>query len=139
MAAVPRCSTAQARVAAGEMQAVAVTGKPFIFAAGADLSGVPSVTGASRRTSPRLGHDGVRKLMDMGVPTFAFINGLALGGGLEVNLLLHLPHVPRRAPAFALPECFLGLVPGWGGTFLVPNLIGSRQGAVKVIIENPLS
>src|ERR1700727_1669643 len=38
----------------------------------------------------------------------------------------------------ALPECFLGLVPGWGGAYLVPRLIGPAS-ALKLIVENPLS
>ncbi|HBB38796.1 MAG TPA: 3-hydroxyacyl-CoA dehydrogenase, partial [Candidatus Aquiluna sp.] len=45
--------------------------------------------------------------------------------------------VNSAAPAIALPEVFLGLIPGWGGAYLLPNLIGIRN-ALKVIIENPL-
>ena len=45
---------------------------------------------------------------------------------------------PRRCPAFSLPEVFLGLVPGWGGCALLPNLIGADR-AVSVIIENSLN
>ncbi len=42
------------------------------------------------------------------------------------------------APALGLPEVMLGLVPGWGGAYLVPNLIGADK-AVTVILENPLN
>jgi 3-hydroxyacyl-CoA dehydrogenase/enoyl-CoA hydratase/carnithine racemase len=72
------------------------------------------------------------------VPTFAFINGVALGGGLELTLHCHYRTVSSAASGIALPECFLGLVPGWGGAFLVPNLIGADR-AVQLIIENPLN
>ncbi|QQS00770.1 MAG: enoyl-CoA hydratase/isomerase family protein [Austwickia sp.] len=129
----------KARVDRGELATVAITGKPFILAAGADLSGVAKVTDkAQARAIADLGHDAFSKLTDMGVPTFSFINGLALGGGVEVNLYCTYRTASAGIPAFALPECFLGLIPGWGGTWLVPNLIGI-EGAVKLVIENPLS
>ena len=42
-----------------------------------------------------------------------------------------------RPPALALPEVFLGIIPGWGGAYLLPNLIGIEN-ALEVVIENPL-
>jgi 3-hydroxyacyl-CoA dehydrogenase/enoyl-CoA hydratase/carnithine racemase len=71
------------------------------------------------------------------VPTFAFVNGLALGGGLEVALHADYRTISEAAPALGLPEVFLGLVPGWGGCYLLPNLIGIEH-ALTVAIENPL-
>ncbi|NDC13316.1 MAG: 3-hydroxyacyl-CoA dehydrogenase, partial [Actinobacteria bacterium] len=69
--------------------------------------------------------------------TFAFINGLALGGGLEIGL--HCNYRTLASTAFtALPECFLGIVPGWGGATLLPKLIGPER-AVQVIIGNALN
>jgi 3-hydroxyacyl-CoA dehydrogenase/enoyl-CoA hydratase/carnithine racemase len=119
--------------------AIAVTGKPFIFAVGADLSGVEQI--ASRDLALRIartGHDVFRRLTDSAVPTFAFINGAVMGGGLELALSCHYRTLISNAAAIAFPECFLGLFPGWGGTQLLPNLIGA-DGAVKVIIENALN
>ena len=72
------------------------------------------------------------------MPTFAFINGMALGGGLEVTLHCDYRTVSKAAAGIALPECFLGMFPAWGGAFLLPNLIGADR-AVQVIIENSLS
>src|SRR3712207_5308525 len=63
---------------------------------------------------------------------------MALGGGLEVTLHCHYRTVSAAAAGIGQPECFLGLVPGWGGAYLVPNLIGIER-AVTVNIENPLS
>ncbi|MGY1814870.1 3-hydroxyacyl-CoA dehydrogenase NAD-binding domain-containing protein [Blastococcus sp. SYSU D00820] len=118
--------------------AIAVTGKPFIFAVGADLSGVPSVTdAAAAREIAATGHRVFRRLKDSAVPTFAFVNGVALGGGLELALHCHYRTISTGA-AVAFPEAFLGLVPGWGGTQLLPNLIGIDP-AVTVIVENALS
>jgi 3-hydroxyacyl-CoA dehydrogenase/enoyl-CoA hydratase/carnithine racemase len=118
--------------------AVAVTGKPFIFAVGADLSGVPAITSAAdAREIAETGHRVFRRLKDSAVPTFAFVNGAALGGGLELALHCHYRTIASTA-VVAFPEVFLGLVPGWGGTQLLPNLIGIDP-AVTVIVENALA
>ena len=60
------------------------------------------------------------------------------GGGVEVGLHCSYRTVSKALPAFSLPEVFLGLVPGWGGCALLPNLIGADR-AVSVIIENSLN
>lgn len=119
--------------------AVCLTGKPFILAAGADLKGVALVTHTDQaRELGKLGHRVFSRLGDASVPTFAFINGLALGGGLELTLHCTYRTVLDTAQGIALPETFLGLLPGWGGTWLLPNLIGA-DGAVKIIVENALN
>jgi 3-hydroxyacyl-CoA dehydrogenase/enoyl-CoA hydratase/carnithine racemase len=85
----------------------------------------------------KLGHDVFRRLDEIGIPTFAFVNGLALGGGLEIAL--HCNYRTLATTAFtALPEVFLGLVPGWGGATILPKLIGPER-AVQVIIGNSLN
>ncbi len=118
--------------------AIAVTGKPFIFAAGADLSAMSFLTDRSQALAiGKLGHDVFRRLSEIDIPTFSFINGLALGGGLEIGL--HSKYRTLASTAFtALPEVFLGLVPGWGGATLLPKLIGPEK-AVQVIILNALN
>ncbi|MDP4014388.1 MAG: 3-hydroxyacyl-CoA dehydrogenase NAD-binding domain-containing protein [Candidatus Nanopelagicales bacterium] len=122
-----------------DVVALAITGKPFIFAVGADLSGVPSIASHDQALAiGRFGHDVFRRLGEFGVPTFAFINGAAMGGGLELALHCTYRTVSSGAAAISLPECFLGLLPGWGGTYLLPNLIGP-QNALRVIVDNPLA
>ena len=118
--------------------AIAVIGKPFIFAAGADLSGLAFLNKREQALAiGKLGHDVFRRFDEIGIPTFAFINGLALGGGLEIGL--HCKYRTLASTAFtALPEVFLGLVPGWGGATILPKLIGPER-AVQVIIGNSLN
>ncbi|QKJ24660.1 enoyl-CoA hydratase/isomerase family protein [Aquiluna borgnonia] len=128
----------RARAKRGEIAAVGVTGKPYFLAAGADLSKVNEIPDRhSGRLIAELGHEVLGKLSELGVPSFVFINGLALGGGLEIALNANYRTVNQAAPAIALPEVFLGLIPGWGGAYLLPNLIGIKN-ALKLIIENPL-
>jgi len=127
-----------ARAAAKEIHGVAVTGKPFIFAAGADLSRVSDLP--DRETGKKmaqLGHWALGKLSTLGVPSFTFINGLALGGGVEIPLNSDYRTIDSSVPALALPEVFLGIIPGWGGAWLLPNLIGIEN-ALEVVISNPL-
>ena len=128
----------KARAAKGEIKAVAVVGKPYYLAAGADLSKVSEIPSVEiGKQMGRLGHSALGRLSDLGVPSFVFINGLALGGGLEIALNATYRTVDSSAPAIGLPEVFLGLIPGWGGAWLLPNLIGIEN-ALKVVIENPL-
>lgn len=126
------------RAAKGEIHGVAITGKPFILAAGADLTKVAEIPDReTARKMGQLGHYALGKAHGLGVPSFVFINGLALGGGLEIGLNADYRTVDASVPAVALPEVFLGLIPGWGGATLLPNLIGIEN-ALKVVIENPL-
>jgi 3-hydroxyacyl-CoA dehydrogenase/enoyl-CoA hydratase/carnithine racemase len=119
--------------------AVCLTGKPFILAAGVDLNGVALVTERGQGVEiARLGHRVFARLGDGPVPTFAFVNGLALGGGLELALNCTYRTVHEAVAGVALPETFLGLVPGWGGSWLLPNLVGPEK-AVTVIVENALN
>jgi 3-hydroxyacyl-CoA dehydrogenase/enoyl-CoA hydratase/carnithine racemase len=123
----------------GEIVGVGITGKPFIFAVGADLKGVELLK--EHKDALAIGQGGhavFKRLSDLGVPTFAYYNGAAMGGGVEVGLHCTYRTVSQAAPAFGLPEVFLGLVPGWGGCALLPNLIGAER-AVKIIIENSLN
>jgi 3-hydroxyacyl-CoA dehydrogenase/enoyl-CoA hydratase/carnithine racemase len=123
---------------ASKPAAIAITGKPFIFAAGADLSALSFITNREQSLGiGKLGHDVFRRLGESSIPTFAFINGLALGGGLEVGL--HCHYRTLASTAFTgLPEVFLGLVPGWGGATILPKLIGPER-AVQVIMLNALN
>jgi len=128
----------KARAAAGEIHAVGITGKQYILAAGADLSDISRLGSKDdARLVAQFGHKVIGSLSELGVPSFAFVNGLALGGGLEIALNSTYRTVDASAAAVALPEVFLGIIPGWGGAYLLPNLIGIEN-ALEVVISNPL-
>jgi 3-hydroxyacyl-CoA dehydrogenase/enoyl-CoA hydratase/carnithine racemase len=118
---------------------IAVTGKPYVFSVGADLTGVPLITAREQALElGRLGHRVFGRLRDSEVPTFAFINGAALGGGLELALHCRYRTVSAGATALGLPEVAIGLVPAWGGSQLLPNIVGIAP-AAQVILSNPLT
>ena len=122
----------------GEWIAMVLTGKPFVFAAGADITEFPKVR--DRETAiegSRAGHDLFARIRALPYPTVAAINGACLGGGLEIALHCSARTVSTSVRHFGFPEVFLGIIPGWGGTQLAPRLIGPAQ-AVKLLVENPL-
>ena len=121
----------------GEWRGLVLTGKPLVFAAGADLTAFPGITTETARTAGRAGHELFGALRELPFPTLAAINGAALGGGLEIALHLDYRTVSAGVRHIALPEVSLGLIPGWGGTQLAPHLIGAKR-AVELIVSNPL-
>ncbi len=128
------------RVAAEpDVKAMILTGKPFIFGAGADLTLVPEVkTYEQALEIAKMGHTAFKRIIDLPYPTVGAINGVALGGGLEIALACDYRTISPGAVAVGFPECFLGLIPGWGGTTLLPKLIGPEK-ALEIIIHNALN
>jgi 3-hydroxyacyl-CoA dehydrogenase/enoyl-CoA hydratase/carnithine racemase len=114
-----------------------ITGKPFFFAAGADITEFPGITRERAIDGARAGHELFARLRSLPYPTVAAINGACLGGGVELALHCSARTISRAVRHFALPEVFLGLFPAWGGTQLLPRLVGPGT-AIKVIVSNPL-
>ena len=86
-----------------DIAAIAITGKAFMLAAGADLTGFAKIVSRDQALAiARIGHAVFDKLHTSRVPTFAFINGLALGGGLELTLHCHYRSVSAAASGIAL-------------------------------------
>jgi 3-hydroxyacyl-CoA dehydrogenase/enoyl-CoA hydratase/carnithine racemase len=114
-----------------------LTGKPFVFAVGADIGEFGEITPDRARLGGQAGHELFGRLRDLPFVTVAAINGAALGGGVEIALHCDYRTIASSVRHFACPEVFLGLIPGWGGTQLIPQLVGAEQ-AVTFVVENPL-
>jgi len=122
-----------------DVRGLLLTGKPYIFAAGADLTEVPFITTFEQGYQVgHLGHTVMKRMMDLPYPTVAAINGVALGGGLEIALYCKYRTVHQSVQAIGFPECFLGLIPGWGGCTLATRLLGPEK-ALQLIIYNALN
>jgi 3-hydroxyacyl-CoA dehydrogenase/enoyl-CoA hydratase/carnithine racemase len=121
----------------GDFAALVITGKPFVFAAGADLNEFHGATAELASEGSRAGHDLFGRLAALPFPTVAAINGACLGGGLELALHCRARTISSAVRHVGFPEVFLGIVPAWGGTQLVPRLLGVEV-AVKLIVTNPL-
>jgi enoyl-CoA hydratase/carnithine racemase len=122
---------------AGDWSGLVLTGKPLVFAAGADVSQFPGITPELARRGSAAGHELFGRLRALPYPTVAAINGAALGGGLEIALHCDYRTIATSVRHVAFPEVFLGLVPGWGGTQLAPRLLGAEK-AVQLLVDNPL-
>jgi 3-hydroxyacyl-CoA dehydrogenase/enoyl-CoA hydratase/carnithine racemase len=121
----------------GDFRAAVITGKPFFFAAGADMTEFPGIMQERAIAGARAGHELFVRLRSLPFPTVAAVNGACLGGGVEVALHCTARTISTAVRHFAFPEVFLGLFPAWGGTQLLPRLVGP-EAAVKVIVSNPL-
>ncbi|MFL5968974.1 MAG: 3-hydroxyacyl-CoA dehydrogenase NAD-binding domain-containing protein [Gaiellaceae bacterium] len=121
----------------GDFSAAVFTGKPGFFAAGADITEFPDITRERAVTGSRAGHELFLRLRVLPFPTVAAINGACLGGGLELALHCGARVIASDVRHVGFPEVFLGLFPAWGGTQLLPRLVGPAN-AVKVIVANPL-
>ena len=110
------------------VKVVIVTGAGSLaFVAGADIkevSQIGSVQAAQEMAA--LGQSVFLKLQRLNKPVIAAINGVCLGGGLELAMACHLRITGDRA-RFGQPEVNLGIIPGWGGTQRLPRLIGRAK------------
>jgi len=119
----------------GDWEAAVFTGKPFVFCVGADIDEFGKVE--DPREGIRAGHALFKRIRNLPFPTVAAINGAALGGGLELALHCTARTLSSNVRHLGFPEVFLSIIPGWGGTQLLPKLVGP-EAAAKVIVLNPL-
>ncbi len=118
------------RLKADEAVRVAVlTGEGAIFSAGADLA-------SAAQTGPlalmQRGREVYRELAGFKKPLIAAVNGLCVGGGLELALLADL-RICALSARFGQPEINLGIIPGWGGTQRLPAAIGQQRAAELIL------
>lgn len=104
--------------------AVLISGKPGCFIAGADISMLEKCKTAQEAT--KISHDAqllFDRLERSSKPVVAAINGVCLGGGLELALACHYRIATKdKKTSLGLPEVMLGLLPGGGGTQRLPKL-----------------
>jgi 3-hydroxyacyl-CoA dehydrogenase/enoyl-CoA hydratase/carnithine racemase len=122
----------------GDWKGMVLTGKPFVFCVGADIDEFPKATTHELAAEgSRVGHDLFGRIAALPFPTVAAINGACLGGGLEIALHCSARTIASNVRHIGFPEVFLGLFPAWGGTQVLPKLVGPAT-AVKLAITNPL-
>ncbi|MFT5469654.1 MAG: enoyl-CoA hydratase [Verrucomicrobiales bacterium] len=109
--------------------ALVITGLGGSFCTGADLDEIagPNVEAVADR-----GQEVVSRIRDFPGLTIAAVNGLALGGGMELALACDVRWATKKS-VFALPECGLGVLPAWGGIELVQEKLPSSV-ALEILL-----
>ncbi|MBK0381953.1 enoyl-CoA hydratase/isomerase family protein [Pedobacter sp. SD-b] len=109
------------------------------FVAGADISEFSAYNTEEGKKLAKAGHHDVFDLIEnCPKPVIAAINGFALGGGLELAMACHIRMASSNAK-MGLPEVTLGLIPGYGGTQRLPNLVGKGRAMEMIMSANMIT
>jgi len=115
--------------------------KKDIFIAGADIKEIENITEvADGKSKAQAGQRVMDKIEDLPFPTVAVIDGVALGGGCELALACRYRIMTFNDKIrIGLPEVNLGFVPGFGGTYRLPRLLGLQQGLKMIVSGAPIT
>jgi len=110
-----------------EVKGAIITGSgPKAFVAGADISEIAELNELNSRKFAENGQEVFQIVESCPKPVIAAINGYALGGGCELAMACHL-RVAVKTAKFGQPEVNLGILPGYGGTQRLTQLIGKSH------------
>lgn len=118
----------------GEVRVIILTGSgEKAFVAGADIAEFAHFNTEQGKELAALGQESLfDKLENCSKPVIAAVNGFALGGGLELAMAAHI-RVASDNARMGLPEVSLGVIPGYGGTQRLPQLVGKGR-AMEMIM-----
>jgi enoyl-CoA hydratase len=108
------------------------------FVAGADISEIAELSEVNARNFAERGQDVFAMLEHCNKPVIAAVNGFALGGGCELAMACHMRIAGENA-RFGQPEVNLGLIPGYGGTQRMTQLIGKGKAMELMMTGDMLS
>ena len=119
------------------VKAIIVTGSGRFFIAGADIRVLAGIPSSREGTEMALRGQAIfNKIEACPKPVIAAINGVCLGGGLELAMCCHI-RLAAEGARFGQPEINLGIIPGFGGTQRLSRLIG-RSKATELILTGDL-
>lgn len=120
-----------------EIKSAIITGAgPKAFVAGADISEFGSLDKKAAMALAKRGQDIFARIENCSKPIVAAVNGFALGGGCELAMACHF-RVASENAKFGQPEVNLGLIPGYGGTQRLVQLIGKGK-AMELLLSAQL-
>jgi enoyl-CoA hydratase len=116
-----------------EVRGIILTGSgEKAFVAGADIAELAALTPAQAERAAERGQEAFCRIEESTKPVIAAVNGFALGGGCELAMACHM-RVASENARFGQPEVNLGLLPGYGGTQRLPQLIGKGK-AIELLL-----
>jgi enoyl-CoA hydratase/carnithine racemase len=123
-----------------EAKVIIITGAGrTAFSAGADIGEFDQIRDADHvEELLRAGHSVLSKIEASKKPVIAAINGICLGGGLEMAMACHIRVAGDRA-RIGQPEIDLGIIPGWGGTQRLPRIVGPSKAAEMILTGDPIT
>ncbi len=107
------------------------------FCAGADIKEMLPFMRDNIRQTPWKIPDTIYRGLELWKPLIAAVNGMALGGGLELALACDIRIASEKA-RFGVPEVRLGLMPGWGGTQRIPRMVPWCKAAELLLMGRPI-
>ncbi|HMG88614.1 MAG TPA: enoyl-CoA hydratase-related protein [Chryseolinea sp.] len=108
------------------------------FVAGADIKEITSLTPDQAHELSKRGQELFKLIENCPKPVIAAVNGFALGGGCELAMACHIRIATENAK-FGQPEVTLGLIPGYGGTQRLPQLIGRGKALELMLTADMIS
>lgn len=123
-----------------EAKVIIITGAGrMAFVAGADINEIDQIRDADHAEELlRAGHRVFSRIETSKKPVIAAINGICLGGGLEMAMACHIRVAGDRA-RIGQPEINLGIIPGWGGTQRLPRIVGPSKAAEMILTGDPIT
>ncbi|CAA7388848.1 unnamed protein product [Spirodela intermedia] len=123
-----------------DVKAIVITGAKGKFSGGFDINAFGGIQ-QGKAVEPKVGYISIDIITDSlegaRKPSVAAIDGLALGGGLEVAMACH-GRISTSTAQLGLPELQLGIIPGFGGTQRLPRLVGLSKALEMILLSRPI-
>ncbi len=111
---------------------------PGMFSGGADIRELEGLDAAGCAAFIALGQALFGRMGKIPKPIIAAINGICVGGGLELSMACDL-RIAAKSARFGQPEVNLGVISGWGGTQRLPRLVGKTRGLEMLMLGEQIS
>ena len=115
-----------------DLKVLLITGEGKAFVAGADIAEMQSMNVKEGYDFSKKGQKTFSRLADLDIPVIAVVNGYALGGGCELAMACDI-RIACTEAKFGMPEVGLGLIPGYGGTQMLPRLCGTGDALYLIL------